>query len=66
MNLLVKKSVKISRSGVYFKPCLAVKNKTNSYYANKFNKISKRRGKKLTTITIARKILVAIHHMLLY
>ena len=40
-----KKSVKISRAGVYLKPCLvevahcAVKNKTNSYYANKFNKI---------------------------
>ena len=41
-----KKSVKISRAGVYLKPCLvevahcAVKDKTNTYYANKFNKIS--------------------------
>ena len=65
-----KKSVKISRAGVYLKPCLvevahcAVKDKTNTYYANKFNKISKRRGKKRTTIAIARKILVAIYHML--
>ena len=65
-----KKSVKISRAGVYLKPCLvevahcAVKDKTNTYYANKFNKISKRRGKKHTTIAIARKILVAIYHML--
>ena len=65
-----KKSVKISRAGVYLKPCLvevahcAVKDKTNSYYANKFNKISKRRGKKRATIAIARKILVAIYHML--
>lgn len=47
-----KKSVKISRAGVYLKPCLvevahcAVKDKINSYYADKFNKISKRRGKK--------------------
>ena len=65
-----KKSVKISRAGVYLKPCLvevahcAVKDKSNSYYANKFNKISKRRGKKRATIAIARKILVAIYHML--
>jgi len=65
-----KKSVKISRAGVYLKPCLvevahcAVKDKINTYYANKFNKISKRRGKKRATIAIARKILVAIYHML--
>ena len=65
-----KKSVKISRAGVYLKPCLvevahcAVKDKTNTYYANKFNKISKRRGKKRAIIAIARKILVAIYHML--
>ena len=66
-----KKSVKISRAGVYLKPCLvevahcAVKDKTNTYYSNKFNKISKRRGKKRASIAIARKILVAIYHMLL-
>ena len=65
-----KKSVKISRAGIYLKPCLvevahnAVKDKTNTYYANKFNKISKRRGKKRAIIAIARKILVAIYHML--
>ncbi len=65
-----KKSVKISRAGIYLKPCLvevahcAVKDKTNTYYANKFNKISKRRGKKRATIAIARKILVAIYHIL--
>ena len=65
-----KKSVKISRAGVYLKPCLvevahcAVKDKSNTYYANKFNKISKRRGKKRAYIAIARKILVAIYHML--
>ena len=64
-----KKSVKISRAGVYLKPCLvevahcAVKDKNNTYYANKFKKISKRRGKKRATIAIARKILVAIYHM---
>ena len=64
-----KKSVKISRAGVYLKPYLveiahnAVKDKTNSYYAKKFEKISKRRGKKRAYIAIARKILVAIYHM---
>jgi len=66
-----KKSVKISRAGVYLKPQLvevahaAVKDKNNSYFANKFEKISKRRGKKRAYIAIARKILVAIYHMLL-
>ena len=65
-----KKSVKISRAGVYLKPCLvgvahcAVKDKTNTYYADKFNKISRRRGKKRAYIAIARKILVAIYHIL--
>lgn len=64
-----KKSVKISRAGVYLKPYLvevahnAVKDKTNSYYAKKFEKISKRRGKKRAYIAIARKILVSIYHM---
>lgn len=66
-----KKSVRISRVGVYLKPCLvevahaAVKDKNHPYYANKFNKISKRRGKKRAYIAIARKILVAAYHMLL-
>ena len=64
-----KKSVKISRAGVYLKPYLvevahcAIKDKTNSYYAKKFEKISKRRGKKRAIIAIARKILVAIYHI---
>lgn len=44
-----KKSVRISRAGVYLKPCLvevvhaAVKDKNHLCYANKFNKILKRR-----------------------
>ena len=65
-----KKSVRISRAGVYLKSCLvevahcSIKDKTNTYYAEKYNKISKRRGKKRTIIAIARKILVAIYHML--
>lgn len=65
-----KKSVKISRAGVYLKPALvevahaAVTDKNCTYYANKYNVISKRRGKKRAIIAIARKILVAIYHML--
>ena len=65
-----KKSVKISRAGVYLKPALvevahaAVTDKKCTYYANKYNQLSKRRGKKRAIIAIARKILVAIYHML--
>lgn len=64
-----KKSVKISKAGIYLEPCLvqvahaAVKDKTCSYYAEKFGRISKRRGKKRAIIAIARKILVAIYHI---
>lgn len=55
------KSVKISRAGVYLKPYLdetannAVKNKTNSYYAKKYDKISKYHGKKRKISAIAKK-----------
>lgn len=65
-----KKSVKISKAGIYLKPCLvqvahaAIKDKECSYYAEKFSRISKRRGKKRAIIAIARKILVAIYHIL--
>ena len=65
-----KKSVKISRAGVYLKPALvevahcAVADKECTYYANKYNILAKRRGKKRAIIAIARKILVAIYHML--
>ena len=66
-----KKSTRISRAGVYLKPCLvevahaAVKNKKEPYFSLKFNKISKRRGKKRAYIAIARKILVCAYHMLM-
>lgn len=65
-----KKSVKISRAGVYIKPALvevahaAVTDKDCDYYAVKYKQISKRRGKKRAIIAIARKILVTIYHML--
>ena len=65
-----KKSVRISRAGVYLKPALvqvahaAVKDKTNPYYAQKYERIAKRRGKKRAIIAIARMILTAIYSML--
>ena len=65
-----KKSVKISRAGVYLKPALvevahcAVADKKCDYYAVKYKQLSKRRGKKRAIIAIARKILVAVYHML--
>lgn len=65
-----KKSVRISRAGVYLKPALvqvahaAVKDKSSSYYALKYERITKRRGKKRAIIAIARMILTAIYSML--
>jgi transposase len=65
-----KKSVRITRAGVYLKPALvqvahaSVKSKDYPYYANKYERISKRRGKKRAIIAIARMILTAIYYML--
>lgn len=65
-----KKSVRISRAGVYLKLALvqvahaAVKDKLNPYYALKYERIAKRRGKKRAIIAIARMILTAIYSML--
>ena len=64
-----KKSVKISRAGVYLKPALvqvahaSVKSTKSPYYKNKYERICKRRGKKRAIIAIARMILTAIYHM---
>jgi len=65
-----KKSVRITRAGVYLKPALvqvahaSVKSNTSPYYKAKYERISKRRGKKRAIIAIARMILTAIYHML--
>lgn len=65
-----KKSVRITRAGVYLKPALvqvahaAVKATDNSYYRLKYEQISKRRGKKRAIIAIARMILTAVFQML--
>ena len=65
-----KKSVKITRAGVYLKPALveiahaAVKSTATPYYRIKYERIVKRRGKKRAIIAIARMILTAVFHML--
>jgi transposase len=65
-----KKSVRISRAGVYLKPALvqvahaAVKSNASPYYRFKYERISKRRGKKRAIIAIARMILTAVFSML--
>jgi transposase len=65
-----KKSVRITRAGVYLKPALveaahaAVKTKSSPYYAIKYERIAKRRGKKRAIIAIARMILTAVYQML--
>lgn len=64
-----KKSVKISRAGVYLKPALvqvahaSVKSDKSPYYKNKYERLCKRRGKKRAIIAIARMILTAVYHM---
>ena len=65
-----KKSVRITRAGVYLKPALvqvahaAVKSDKSPYYKAKYERIMKRRGKKRAIIAIARMILTAVYHML--
>lgn len=65
-----KKSVRITRAGVYLKPALvqcahaAVKSTADPYYRSKYERILKRRGKKRAIIAIARMILTAVYHML--
>jgi transposase len=64
-----KKSVRITRAGVYLKPALvqvahaAVKSNHSPYYRIKYERIYKRRGKKRAIIAIARMILTAVYHM---
>lgn len=65
-----KKSVRITRAGVYLKPALvqcahaAVKSLDSPYYKSKYERLLKRRGKKRAIIAIARMILTAVYHML--
>lgn len=65
-----KKSVRITRAGVYLKPALvqvahaAVKSNKSPYYKAKYERIMKRRGKKRAIIAVARMILTSVYHML--
>ena len=65
-----KKSVRITRAGVYLKPALvqcahaAVKSDKSPYYKKKYDSLVKRRGKKRAIIAIARMILTAIYQMM--
>lgn len=65
-----KKSVRISRAGVYLKPVLvqcanaAIKDKEFPHYRIRYEAIKRRRGHKKAIIAIARMMLTAIYHML--
>ena len=65
-----KKSVRITRAGVYLKPALvqaahaAVKSNDSPYFRHKYEQIAKRRGKKRAIIAIARMILTSVFAML--
>jgi len=65
-----KKSVRITRAGVYLKPVLvqvdhaAVRSDKSPYYKTKYERISKCRGRKRAIIAIARMILTAVYQML--
>ena len=65
-----KKSVRITRAGVYLKPALvqvahaAVKSDKSPYYKQKYERIMKRREKKRAIIAIVRMILTAIYQIL--
>lgn len=66
-----KKSTRCSKAGQYLKPLLvqcalaAVKSKKNPYYAIKYKRLAKKRGKKKAIIAIARMMLTSIYHMIL-
>lgn len=65
-----KKSVRVSRAGVYIKPLLvqcanaAIKSKKCPYFRNHYDQIKKRRGHKKAIIAIAHTLLNCIYHML--
>jgi transposase len=64
-----KKSVRISKAGQFIKPLLvqcalaAVKDKKETYFAVKCQRIKKRRGHKKAIIAVARIMLTCIYHM---
>lgn len=65
-----KKSVRVSRAGVYIKPLLvqcanaAIKSKKCTYFKVRYDQIKKRRGHKKAIIAIAHMLLNCIYNML--
>ncbi len=65
-----KKSVRVSRAGVYIKPLLVqcanavIKSKDFNYFKMRYQQIKKRRGHKKAIIAIARMLLTCIYYML--
>jgi len=65
-----KKSVRVSRAGVYIKPLLvqcanaAIKSKKCTYFKMRYDQIKKRRGHKKAIIAIAHMLLNCIYHIL--
>ena len=65
-----KHSTRCGKGGKYLKPLLvqcayaAIRSKKNPYYAIKYGRIAKRRGKKKAIIAIVRMMLTSIYHML--
>ena len=66
-----KKSVRISKAGIYIKPLLvqcalcAIKDKSCPYIKARYESLKRRRGHKKAIIAIARLLLTSIYHMLL-
>ncbi len=65
-----KKSVKITKAGVYIKPLLvqcalcAIKDKSCPYIKVRYESLKRRRGHKKAIIAIARLLLTSIYHIL--
>lgn len=65
-----KKSVHVSRAGIYLKPILvqcannAIRDKSCQYFKLRYDAIKKRRGHKRAIIAIARMLLTCIYHIL--
>jgi len=66
-----KKSVRISKAGIYLKPLLvqcalsAIRSNSEPYFKTKYERIKKRRGHKKAIIAVARMLLTSIYHMIL-
>ena len=66
-----KKSVKITKAGIYIKPLLvqcalcAIKDKSCPYIKARYESLKRRRGHKKAIIAIARLLLTSIYHILL-